>query len=146
MVLMLALFPSVLGISYGTIRGITTPAFKVEMRQHLMWNHTKVWTVETSRGTPLMIDVSTSSNWPINSKKEPSINLVVHTRGRLRPLIKRSRLKSCKSCQEYPTQTLEQTHLQPRCENHIILVGPLLGLCAATGSSWSWLQQFVHWD
>ena len=41
MVFMLMLFTSVLEINYGTIRGISTPAFKVEMRQHLLWNHTK---------------------------------------------------------------------------------------------------------
>ena len=52
MVSMLALVPSVLGINYGTIRGISTPAFKVEMRPHLMWNHTKVRTIDTGRGTP----------------------------------------------------------------------------------------------
>ena len=42
MVSMLALVPSVLGINYGTIRGISTPAFKVEKRPHLMWNHTTI--------------------------------------------------------------------------------------------------------
>ena len=52
MVFMLTLFPSVLEINYGTIRGISTPAFKVEKRPHLMWSHTKVRTIDTGRGTP----------------------------------------------------------------------------------------------
>ena len=33
--------------NYGTIRGTSTPAFKVEPRQHLMWNHSKVRPIST---------------------------------------------------------------------------------------------------
>ena len=45
-------FPICAWDNYETIRGISTPAFKVEMRPHLMWNHTKVRTIDTGRGTP----------------------------------------------------------------------------------------------
>ena len=48
-------------VNNGTTRGISTPAFKVELRQHLMWNHTKVRTDGTGRGTPLVINLSTAS-------------------------------------------------------------------------------------
>ena len=62
--------------NYETIRGISNPAFKVDLRQHLMWNHSKVVPLLTSCYDP----------WA-----PPTIR-------------KKSRLKCCNSCQEYPTQ------------------------------------------
>ena len=76
--------------SYETIRGTLSPAFKVDLRQHLMWNHSKVEPHNTGRGTPLVkrspVLTSCYDPWA-----PPTFR-------------KKSRLNCCKSCQEYPTQ------------------------------------------
>ena len=63
---------------YETIGGTSNPAFKVDLRQHLMWNHSKVVPLSTSyhmsRNTPyqtqlLLTDSGVYKDDPVQTRQ-----------------------------------------------------------------------------